>query len=231
VFKHPPWKVVQVGTIFTFIWSSNCIIVLISDLAGDLETLSAKRKRTWKNFFKYCNLYTDNDTSYMLCDMPTNHGIVKISSHNNRVPRNNLSPGEENLADFIETFLKSNLYFLILKREKAKILLDYTSYKTQHSQLKKEIRRLRGQISENSIRVYIKMCIRPNEAIARYIENVKKSPLKLYLLKQHKHISNLSKFNSWNLRAWVEWDYLTKFLPEEEVIVYAVNVMKRFVKC
>jgi hypothetical protein len=93
-----------------------------SDLAGDLETLSAKRKRTWKNFFKYCNLYTDDDTSYMLCDMPTNHGIVKITSHNNTVPRNNLSPGEENLADFIETFFKKQLVFLDSEKRKGQNL-------------------------------------------------------------------------------------------------------------
>lgn len=178
---------------------------------------------------KYKNV-KDNEKSYnfvqLLEDFPAD--FSSDDNYSNKVKTSNLTESQKKIVELIENEIGSVLHLICLKREKTKFFYDADDGKLLKMLFALEIQRLLKSVTEEQIEEYIKLCVSPDDKIKDYIENTIQSDLREFLINQFKFQTNKVEFSKWNAKALKEWTNLSLLVLEEDIVVYAVNVYKKY---
>ena len=192
-----------------------------------VQALCPSRRKRWDAMFiKYEKEGKLDQSTYSLDEMMT----IKDEPdqevlYSNNVKQDKLSGDDKRLVHSIEQVLKSNLKQLILQREKTKLLLNRKDYRKIHPQVIHEIKRLRQTVSEEDLVKYIGWCVTPNEDVKEFIEEELQSSFKKLLLNMFQCKLDKIDHKLWNLGLLEEWHSLSRYLTEEDIVVYGVKAV------
>nr|XP_008191314.1 PREDICTED: uncharacterized protein LOC103312448 isoform X2 [Tribolium castaneum] len=146
--------------------------------------------------------------------------------YSNKVKTSNLTPEEKKLVEKFEVSLKSTLHRCCLRREKAKIRCFSKLFRMFDAEYKMELRRLLSFASPEEIEQYVKLCVIPDDTVIDLIENKIQSKLKECLVEREKFIRNSNTSRTCEIQTMKEWNILLQAVQEDELVVYALHVLK-----
>ncbi|XP_044267505.1 uncharacterized protein LOC123013183 isoform X2 [Tribolium madens] len=161
----------------------------------------------------------DDDPEYFFDCLPDEH-------YSNRVKTSTCSSKQKRLVRKFEVTLKSCLHEMALRREKAKILC-LEDLKRLDFAFKGELRRLYDLVGSEELQEYVKLCVIPDQKIIDLIENKIQSNLKECLVRQAGLKKNTPEFRKWMNKTSKEWCRLLQTVQEDELVVYALHVLKK----
>lgn len=191
---------------------------------------SNKRRRFWDDIFQKYSIETNDDESFAFNEIPISYEISPKKSKKEKVTEvdSEYTTSEKKLIEKIEVKLQSNLYRLVLLREKTKLLLDRKGYNSINPQFKDEVERLQEYLTVYKIKNYIKLCFQEDTNIKELKRDKSISELASLLYQQKQVMGDKKLRQCINRRVREEWTALTKVIPEDDLIIYAVNLVKNF---
>lgn len=184
------------------------------------EILAIQRKLLWDVRFE--KLYRD----YVIVG-DRNDDTVNLQDESNS--------NQQNVIDYIDIVLKSNLRTLLISRVAYKIL-DASEYTNCHKSTKAELNRLKQYVSSSDIKFYSNYVINQIVNCPKYeiIEKIlKRSSLRSLLWKRETLRNNVQDKKKWLLICSTlkrEWGRYSETIPTEYLINHAVNMLQEFRK-